>query len=99
MPKTGSLSKDGYHGYHFRILTAQGPHAKNGALDYVENGTMTNGCGLVAWPSEYGKTGVMSFIVNQDGQVYQKNLGPNSAREAAALKAFDPDSTWQPVQP
>ncbi|MFM0218801.1 MULTISPECIES: DUF2950 domain-containing protein [Paraburkholderia] len=99
MPKTGSLSKDGYHGYHFRILTAQGPHAKNGALDYVENGAMTNGCGLVAWPSEYGKTGVMSFIVNQDGQVYQKNLGPNSAREAAALKAFDPDPTWQPVQP
>ncbi|WP_027801718.1 DUF2950 domain-containing protein [Paraburkholderia dilworthii] len=99
MTKTGSVSKEGYHGYRFRILNAQGPHAKSGALDYAENGTMTKGYGLVAWPAEYGKTGVMSFVVNQDGQVYQKNLGPGSARKAAALKSFDPDPSWEPVQP
>ncbi|PRX91810.1 DUF2950 domain-containing protein [Paraburkholderia sp. BL25I1N1] len=99
MPHTESVSKDGYHGYHFRILTAQGPHAKGGSQDYVENGTLTKGYGLVAWPADYGKTGVMSFIVNQDGQIYQKNLGPQSARAAAALKSFDPDSSWEAVQP
>ena len=99
MPKIGSVSKQGYHGYHFRILTAQGPHAKGGPLDYLENGKLAKGYGLVAWPAEYGKTGVMSFIVNQDGQVYQKNLGYESSRRAAALRAFDPDRLWQAVEP
>jgi hypothetical protein len=99
MSHTGTISKEGYHGYHFRILSAQGPHAKGGSRNYVENGTMTKGYGLVAWPAEYGKTGVMSFMVNQDGQIYQKNLGPQSARAAAALKSFDPDSSWEAVQP
>ena len=99
MPKVGSISKDGYHGYHFRILSAQGPHAKGGALDYVENGALTRGYALVAWPAEYGKTGVMSFIVNQEGQVYQKDLGRDSSRKAAALRSFDPDPSWQPVMP
>ncbi|VVD28661.1 DUF2950 domain-containing protein [Paraburkholderia dioscoreae] len=99
MPHTGSVAKEGYHGYHFRILSAQGPHAKGGSQNYVEKGTMTKGFGLVAWPAEYGRTGVMSFIVNQDGLVYQKNLGPQSARIAAGLKSFDPDSSWEAVQP
>lgn len=94
----GTLPKEAYHGYHYRILTAQGSHAKGGAQNYVENGEMTKGFGLIASPAEYGKTGVMSFIVNQDGQVYQKNLGPQSARAAAAVKSFDPDDSWQPVQ-
>ena len=94
----GTLPKEAYHGYHYRILTAQGPHAKGGAQNYVENGEMTKGFGLIASPAEYGKTGVMSFIVNQDGQVYQKNLGPQSTRAAAAVKSFDPDGSWQPVQ-
>ncbi|MFM0199758.1 DUF2950 domain-containing protein [Paraburkholderia fungorum] len=94
----GTLPKDAYHGYHYRILTAQGPHAKGGAQNYVENGVLTKGFGLIASPAEYGKTGVMSFIVNQDGQVYQKNLGPQTARAAAAIKSFDPDDSWQPVQ-
>jgi hypothetical protein len=99
MPHNASVTKEGYHGYHFRILSAQGPHAKGGSQNYVEDGTMTKGYALVAWPAEYGKSGVMSFIVNQDGQIYQKNLGPQSAHAAAALKSFDPDSTWEAVQP
>jgi hypothetical protein len=99
MTHTEAVTREGYHGYHFRILTAQGAHAKGGTQNYVEDGKMTRGYGLVAWPAEYGKTGVMSFIVNQDGQVYQKNLGPKSATAAAALRTFDPDPSWQPVQP
>lgn len=93
----GTLPKEAYHGYHYRILTAQGAHAKGGAQNYVVNGSMTGGFGLIASPAEYGKTGVMSFIVNQDGQVYQKNLGPQTARAAAAIRAFDPDDSWQAV--
>lgn len=100
MPHDAKITpKEGYHGYHFRILTAQGAHAKGGARGYLDNGTLANGFALVAWPAEYGKTGVMSFIVDQDGQLYQKNLGPNGARTAAALKSFDPDPSWQPTQP
>ena len=94
----GTLPTEAYHGYHYRILTAQGPHAKGGAQNYIENGVLTKGFGLIASPAEYGKTGVMSFIVNQNGQVYQKNLGPQTARAAAAVKSFDPDDSWQPVQ-
>ncbi len=100
MPHDATVApKEGYHGYHFRILTAQGSHAKGGAHTYIQDGVMTEGFGLVAWPVEYGKTGVMSFIVDQDGQLYQKNLGANGARIAASLKAFDPDSSWQPTAP
>lgn len=95
----GTLPTEAYHGYHYRILTAQGAHAKGGAQNYVENGVLSKGFGLIASPAEYGKTGVMSFIVNQEGQVYQKNLGPQTARAAAAIKSFDPDDSWQPVQP
>ena len=95
----GTLPKEAYHGYHYQILTAQGPRAKGGAQNYVENGVLTGGFGLIASPAEYGRTGVMSFIVNQDGQVYQKNLGPQTARAAAAIRSFNPDDGWQPVQP
>ncbi|QQC64214.1 DUF2950 domain-containing protein [Paraburkholderia ginsengisoli] len=94
-----TLPTEAYHGYHYRILTAQGPHAKGGAQNYIENGVLDGGFGLIASPAEYGKTGVMSFVVNQDGQVYQKNLGPQTARAAAALKSFDPGDGWQAVQP
>jgi hypothetical protein len=90
---------EGYHGYHFRILTAQGSHASGGARNYVEDGKFDGGFGLVAWPVDYGKTGVMSFIVNQDGQLYQKNLGPQTSRAAAAIRSFDPDASWQATQP
>jgi hypothetical protein len=94
-----TLPADAYHGYHFKILTAQGPHAKGGAGSYVSGGEMSKGFGLVAWPAQYGKTGVMTFIVNQDGQVYEKNLGPSTATAAAALRQFDPDDSWRPVSP
>jgi hypothetical protein len=94
-----TIPSEAYHGYHYRILTAQGSHANGGALNYVQGGAMVKGFGLIAWPAEYDKTGVMSFIVNQEGQVYQKNLGPQTARAAELIKSFDPDSTWQTVQP
>ena len=84
-----------YHGYAFRILTAQGPSAQGGAKSFVKNGRMTEGFALVAWPGKYDYTGVMTFIVNQDGVVYEKDLGPNTATAAAAIKSFNPDATWQ----
>jgi hypothetical protein len=86
---------DGYHGYHFRILTAQGPAAKGGAKSYLIGKHMTAGFALVAWPVKYGETGVMTFIVSSAGEVYERNLGPNTAQAAAAIKAFNPDEGWK----
>ena len=87
-----------YHGYYYRILKAQGKNAPGGAYDYVVNGKMIGGFALVAYPAQYGNSGIMSFIVNQDGVVYQKNLGKNTAKSAQAMERFDPDKTWQMVQ-
>ncbi|HYN38914.1 MAG TPA: DUF2950 domain-containing protein [Rhodospirillales bacterium] len=87
-----------YHGYLYKILTAQGTSAPGGARSYIRNGRMTEGYALVAWPAKYDDTGVMTFIVNQDGIVYQKNLGPNGGAVAKAMKAYDPDSSWQKAQ-
>jgi hypothetical protein len=84
-----------YHGYAFRILTAQGPSAQGGAKSFVKNGRMSEGFALIAWPAKYDYTGVMTFIVNQDGVVYEKDLGPNTATAAAAIKSFNPDASWQ----
>ncbi|HZZ09850.1 MAG TPA: DUF2950 domain-containing protein [Paraburkholderia sp.] len=95
----GTLPREAYHGYHYQILTAQGSHAKGGAQNYVEDGVLSHGFGLIASPAEYGKTGVMSFVVNQSGEVYEKNLGPRTARTAAAIHSFDPDASWTPVLP
>lgn len=86
--------RGGYHGYRFRILQAQGPAADGGRRSYVRNGRMTDGFGLVAWPVRYGETGVMTFIVNHDGVVYQKDLGANTAEAAAAIRRFDPGTGW-----
>ena len=86
--------KDGYHGYRFRILDAQGPAARGGARSYLSRGKLANGFALVAWPARYGETGVMSFLINHDGVVYQKNLGPATASIASAMTRFDPDATW-----
>jgi hypothetical protein len=86
--------KDGYHGYRFRILKAQGKAAQGGARNYVQGGHMTEGFALVGWPARYGETGLMTFVVNQDGIVYQKYLGPRSAAIAGAMTRFDPDASW-----
>ncbi len=83
-----------YHGYFYRILKAQGEHAPGGARDYVVGGKMVGGFALIAYPARYCSSGVKSFIVNQDGIVYQKNLGKNSREAAHALKTFDPDPSW-----
>ena len=89
-------SKPGpYHGYRYRILKAQGPKAQGGAYDYVVNGKMIGGFALVAYPAVYGNSGVMTFIVNHDGVVYEKNLGPNTAAIAQKMSRFDPDDTWR----
>jgi hypothetical protein len=90
---------DGYHGYRFRILKAQGRSAPGGAYDYVIGGRMRAGFALVAWPIRYGDTGVMSFIVSHSGQLYEKDLGPNTDAIARAMTRFDPDSTWRRVTP
>ena len=84
-----------YHGYFYRILTAQGPDAPGGASDYIAHGHMIGGFALVAFPAAYGVSGVMTFIVNHDGIVYQKNLGPGTAAAARKMKQFNPDATWK----
>jgi Protein of unknown function (DUF2950) len=88
-----------YHGYFYKVLTAQGPNAPGGAIDYIVSGRMIGGFGLVAWPARYGDSGVMTFMVNHDDVVYQKNLGPQTAKLAPAISRFDPDQSWQKVEP
>jgi len=89
---------DPYHGYYYRILTAQGPDAKGGAYDYVAHGKMIGGFALVAYPAKWGASGVMTFLVNHDGVVFQKDLGPKTAELAKAMKRFNPDSMWARVE-
>ena len=86
-----------YHGYYFKILTAQGKHAPGGKYNYLINGRMLAGFALVAWPAQWANTGVMTFIVNQQGTVYQCNLGEKTAHIAAAMTRYDPDDKWAPV--
>ena len=86
-----------YHGYLFKVLTAQGKNAPGGARDYVVGSRMIGGFGLVAAPAEYGNSGVMTFIVDHDGEVFQKDLGDETSQAAATMRAFDPDSTWTSV--
>ena len=96
------LGSDGkpvpYHGYLYRILKAQGPDAKNGAYDYVVHGKMIGGFALVAYPADYRRSGVMTFIVNHDGIVYQKDLGPSTGSIAGKMSRFNPDSTWNRLE-
>ena len=87
-----------YHGYYFRILTRQGPHAPGGKYNYIINGNMIAGHALVAYPDKWGSSGVMTFIVNQQGRVYQKNLGPKTAQFAGAMTEYDPDPSWTIVK-
>jgi hypothetical protein len=93
----GQRAGEGYHGYHFKIIKAQGKDAPGGAYDYVIGNRMRGGFALVAWPIQYGETGVMSFIVSHDGKVYEKDLGPGSDAAARAMARFNPDSTWRKV--
>jgi len=86
-----------YHGYYYKILTKQGPHAPGGAANYVVNGEMIGGFALVAYPAEYRNSGVMSFIVNYAGTVFQKDLGPDTAQLAEKMTSFNPDSSWKKV--
>ena len=86
-----------YHGYYYKILTKQGAAAANGELEYVVRDKMIGGFALVAYPAEYENSGVMTFIVNHSGQVYQKDLGPHTARLAERMTSFNPDSTWKKV--
>ena len=86
------------HGYYFKILKAQGKYAPGGAYDYVVKGNMILGFGLVAYPAKYGSSGIMTFIVNQEGVVYQKDLGKGTAKTAGAMKRYDPDPTWDKVE-
>jgi hypothetical protein len=83
-----------YHGYYYRLLTSQGEHAEGGAYDYIVDGNMTGGFAVVAYPADYGNSGVMTFMVNYDGVVYRKNLGEETEQKAKAIKQFDPDDTW-----
>jgi hypothetical protein len=87
-----------FHGYYFRMLTSQGPHAHGGAKDYIVNGNMTGGFAILAYPAEYGNSGVMSFLMNQDGIVLQKDLSADTAEAAKTITSFDPDPTWVAVE-
>jgi hypothetical protein len=87
-----------FNGYFFRILKSQGPHAPGGAKNYVVDGKMTAGFAFVAYPAEYRSSGVMTFIVNKSGVIYEKDLGPNTTQLAEAMTAYDPDSTWNKVE-
>lgn len=83
-----------YHGYVYRLLKAQGPNAAGGAYDYMVRDKMLGGFALIASPAEYGSTGVVTFIVNHDGIVFSKDLGPDTAKAALSIEAFDPDQSW-----
>jgi hypothetical protein len=87
-----------YHGYYFKILTRQGAHAPGGKYNYIINGNMIAGFAMVAWPAEYGDSGIMTFIVNQQGRVFQKDLGPATAKMAKKIHEYDPDPTWKVSQ-
>jgi hypothetical protein len=86
-----------YHGYYYKILTGQGPTAPGGAVDYVVKDQMIGGFAMVAYPAEYGNSGVMTFLVNHTGAIYQKDLGPRTARIASRMRQFSPDHTWKRV--
>jgi hypothetical protein len=96
--KAATRPRTPYHGYFFKILKSQGPHAPGGKYNYIINGNMIAGYALIAYPDKWGSAGVMTFIVNQQGRVYQKNLGADTAKIAPEIKEYDPDSTWKLVK-
>jgi hypothetical protein len=94
----GYSARQPYHGYYFKVLEGQGPSARLGKLDYVVDGAMIGGFGLVAWPADYGVTGVQTFMVSYDGVVYQKDLGRDTATIASGMDRYDPDASWMPTE-
>ena len=90
----GFAQGEPFHGYYFKVLKGQGPSAKLGKLDYVVDGAMIGGFALLAWPADYGVTGVQTFIVSWDGVVYQKDLGPTTSKIAPLMERYDPDKSW-----
>lgn len=95
--QTGRAAGNSYHGYHYRLLTAQGGAAPGGRLSYLEDGALSGGFGLVAYPAEYGVSGIMTFIVNQQGIVFQKDLGKDTVKLAPEITAYDPGPGWVPT--
>ena len=95
----GHAAEDAYRGYHFRILTRQGANAPGGAYNYIINGRMIAGFAMVAYPADWGNSGVMTFIVNHNGKVYQKDLGKTSKAIGSAMTSFDPSAGWKEVAP
>jgi Protein of unknown function (DUF2950) len=87
-----------YHGYYYKILTRQGPHAPGGAANYIVNGKMIGGFALVAYPAEYRNSGVMSFMVSHNGTVYEKDLGPDTEEIAEKITSFDPNASWKKTE-
>jgi len=97
--KAGSKNNPvAYHGYYFRMLKKQGKHAPGGAYDYVVRGRQIGGFAVVAYPAEFGNSGVMTFVVNHDGVVYEKDLGENTAKTAKAMTTYDTDKTWKKIE-
>jgi hypothetical protein len=91
----GPKKLEAYHGYYFRMLKSQGPDSAGGAFDYVVNGKMMGGFALVAWPAEYGVSGILTLMINHDGVVFEKDLGPATAMRARQMIRFNPDKTWR----
>jgi hypothetical protein len=98
-PPASAGGRSPFEGYYFRILTAQGPQAPGGAKSYLVNGHMTGGFALIAYPAKWGDSGVMTFVVNQNGIVFEKNLGPDTTSTARGIDAYDPDRSWKIAQP
>jgi len=96
---SGNAQTTPYHGYLYRMLLAQGPAAIGGVREYVVDGKLTDGFALIAWPAAYGASGIMTFMVNQDGVVWQRDLGEDTLQAAAAIAQFNPDETWTPIAP
>jgi hypothetical protein len=95
LAQLGEAEKEGYYGYHFRLLYGQGPDAPGGAYDYLVKGQMLGGFAVIAWPVRYGDTGVVTFMASHAGDVFEKDLGPNTAQEAGSITVFNPDKTWE----
>jgi len=96
-PPTAGKKPEPYHGYYFRVLKSQGPDAAGGAFDYVVKGKMIGGFALVAWPAEYGVSGIRTLLINHEGVVYEKDLGAGTAIEARQMTRFNPDKSWERV--